>query len=63
LEANAALHRKLHPVRSLLPWSPASHMAARARRIREREERALLEGFPWGPRDARQLFGDGTGGE
>ena len=63
LEANAAVHRKLHPVRSLLPWSPASHMAARARRIQEREERALLEGFPWGPRDARQLFGDGTGGD
>jgi tetratricopeptide (TPR) repeat protein len=33
LEANAALHRKLHPVRSLLPWSPANLMAARARRI------------------------------
>src|SRR5712691_4418394 len=28
LEANAALHRKLHPVRSLLPWSPANQMAA-----------------------------------
>ena len=63
LEANAAVHRKLHPVRSLLPWSPASHMAARARRIREREERALLQDVPWGPRDARQVFGDGTGGE
>jgi len=63
LEAQAALQRKLHPVRSLLPWSPASRMAARARHIRERAERALLQAFPWGPRDARQVFGDGTGGE
>lgn len=63
LEANAAVHRKLHPVRALLPWSPASHMAARARRIREREERALLQDVPWGPRDARQVWGDGAGGE
>jgi len=63
LEANAALHRKLHPVRSLLPWSPANQMAVRARRIREREERALLQDFPWWPRDARQPVGDGGGGE
>ena len=60
LEAHAALQRKLHPVRSLLPWSPASKMAARARRIRER---ALLHAFPWGPLDVRQVFGDGAGGE
>src|SRR5712691_10228752 len=39
LEANAAVHRKLHPVQSLLPWSPANQMAVRARGIREREER------------------------
>ena len=63
LEANAALHHKLHPVRSLLPWSPANQMAVRVRRIQERAERALLQDVPWGPRDARQLFGDGTGGE
>ena len=56
LEAKAALHRKMHPVRSLLPWSPASQMAVRARRIREREERAVLQVFLWGPRDARQLL-------
>src|SRR5262245_8508937 len=63
LEANAAVHRKLHPVQSLLPWSPANQMAVRARRIREREELALLQDFPWGPRDARQPFGDGAVGE
>ena len=63
LEANAAVHRKMHPVQSLLPWSPANQMAARARRIREREEQAMLQDLPWGPRDARQPFGDGTVGE
>jgi tetratricopeptide (TPR) repeat protein len=63
LEANAALYRKLHPVQSLLPWSPASHMAARVRRIREREERTLLQDFPWGPPNPHQLFGDGVPGE
>src|SRR5262249_20421833 len=49
LEAQEALERKLHPVRSLLPWSPASRLAARARRIREQAERALLQALPWGP--------------
>ncbi len=63
LEAQAALQRKLHPVRSLLPWSPASRMAARARHIRERAERALLQAFPWGPLDVRQVLGEGAGGE
>jgi tetratricopeptide (TPR) repeat protein len=63
LEASAALHRKMHPVRSLLPWSPASQMAARARRIREREARALFQGFPWGPLDAHQVFNDSGNGE
>jgi tetratricopeptide (TPR) repeat protein len=63
LEAQAALQRKLHPVRSLLPWSPASKMAARARRIREQAEHALLQAFPWGPLDVRQVFGDGAGTE
>jgi hypothetical protein len=59
LEAHAALQRKMHPVQSLLPWSPASKMAARARRIREREERALLQAFSWGAFDAHQIFGGG----
>jgi hypothetical protein len=63
LEANAALHRMMHPVRSLLPWSPASQMPTRAQRIRERGERALLQDLPWGPRDIRQPAGDGAGGE
>ena len=63
LEVNAALHRKMHPVQSLLPWFPANQMVARARCIREREELTLLPDFPWGPRDARQLFGDGAVGE
>ena len=63
LEANAALYRKLHPVRSLLPWSPANQMAVRARRIREREAQALLSDVAWPPRDPRQPVGDGTVGE
>jgi tetratricopeptide (TPR) repeat protein len=61
LEANAALYRKMHPVQSLLPWSPASQMAARARRIREREERDLLQDFAWGPRDPHQPIDQGQG--
>jgi hypothetical protein len=61
LEANAALYRKMHPVQSLLPWSPASQMAARARRIREREERDLLQDFAWGPRDPHQPIDHGGG--
>jgi hypothetical protein len=48
LEANAALYRKMHPVRSLLPWSPANQMAVRARRIREREAQ-LCSRTPRGP--------------
>ena|SRR2546425_2062659 len=60
LEANAAVYRKMHPVRSLLPWSPANQMAIRARRI---QERTLLSDVPWGPRDPRQPFGDSTAGE
>src|SRR5262245_3843341 len=63
LEANAAVHRKMSPVRSLLPWSPANQMAVRARRIREREEQTILQDLPMGPRDPRQLVGDGTAGE
>ena len=63
LEAQAALYRKMHPVRSLLPWSPANQLAARAQRIQEREERALLADVPWGPRDPRQPVGDGSTGE
>src|SRR5215831_16682748 len=63
LEANAAVYRKMHPVQSLLPWSRANQMAARAQRIREREDLALLQDFAWESRDARQFFGDGAAGE
>jgi tetratricopeptide (TPR) repeat protein len=63
LEAAAALQRKMHPVQSLLPWSSASQMAARATRIRAREERALLQGFLWGPLDTRQVLQDSGHGE
>src|SRR5262245_60957877 len=63
LEPNAALQRKMHPVQSLLPWSAANQLAARAQRIREHEDLALLQNFTWGPRDARQLIGDSTPGE
>jgi tetratricopeptide (TPR) repeat protein len=61
LEVHAALYRKMHPVQSLLPWSPASQMAARARRIREREERDLLQDVAWGPRDPYQPIDQGHG--
>ena len=63
LEANAAVQRKMHPVQSLLPWSAANQLATRARRLREREELALLQQFPWGSPDARQLIGNGAVGE
>jgi tetratricopeptide (TPR) repeat protein len=58
LEAHAAVHRKRHPVRSLLPWSSANQLAARARRIQERAERAWLADVAWGSRDPRQPGGD-----
>jgi tetratricopeptide (TPR) repeat protein len=61
LEAHAALSRRMHPVQSLLPWSPARHMAARARRIREREARDLLQDVAWGPRDPHQPIDQGHG--
>ena len=60
LEANAAVHRKMYPVRSLLPWSPANQMTARVRRI---QERTLLSDLPWGPPSAHQALGDGAVGE
>src|SRR5215468_4209603 len=37
LEAQADLYRKQHPVRALLPWSPAQQLATRAQRIRDRK--------------------------
>ena len=62
LEAQAALYRTQHPVRALLPWSPAQQLAARAQRIREREAQTLVD-LAWGPHGARPLVGDGAGGE
>ena len=63
LEANAAVHRKMHPVQSLLPWSTASHMTARIRRIGEREERGQPPDVPWGTFDPRHLFDNSGAGE
>ena len=62
LEAQAALYRTQHPVRALLPWSPAQQLAARAQRIRERDAQTLVD-LAWGPHGARPLVGDGAGGE
>lgn len=60
LDASIALQRKMHPARSLLPWSVANRLANRAQRIREREERAKAQEFPgWWPIEERQIFGDG----
>ena len=39
LEAYATLQRRMRPFQSLLPWSTANKLAARARQIRERAER------------------------
>jgi tetratricopeptide (TPR) repeat protein len=46
LQAYAALHRTMHPWQSLLPWSTASKLTARARRIQIREESAGLVNLP-----------------
>jgi tetratricopeptide (TPR) repeat protein len=60
LEAYEGLHRRMHPVRSLLPWSPANKLASRVRRLQEREARAQEQFFPtpWS-NDERALFSDG----
>ncbi len=46
LKAYANIQRKLYPWRSRLPWSTASQMAARAKRIEEREASAGLQEPP-----------------
>jgi tetratricopeptide (TPR) repeat protein len=58
LQANAAVHRKMYPVRSRLPWSTANQLASRARRIQEREAHVDVE-EPSGVwfRDLHELFG------
>lgn len=43
LQANAAVQRRMYPVRSRLPWSTANQLASRARRIQEREAQADVE--------------------
>jgi tetratricopeptide (TPR) repeat protein len=60
LEAYEGFYRRMHPVRSLLPWSPANKLAGRARRIQEREARAQEQFFPspWS-NDEAALFSDG----
>jgi hypothetical protein len=58
LQANAAVQRRMYPVRSRLPWSTANQLASRARRIQEREAQADVEEPPgvWF-RDLHELFG------
>jgi Tfp pilus assembly protein PilF len=62
LEAYAALQRRMYPVRSLLPWSTANTLAARARLIREREERAVPRDPPgvWSDYEEAAIFRDGS---
>ena len=60
LEAYEGLYRRMHPVRSLLPWSPANKLAGRVRRIQAREARSQEQFFPgsWS-NDENSLFSDG----
>ena len=62
LEAYADLQRRMYPVRSLLPWSRANTLAARARLIREREERAVPRDPPgvWSDYEEAAIFRDGS---
>ena len=62
LEAYANLQRRMYPVRSLLPWSTANALAARARRIREREERSNAWEPPgvWSDYEEAAIFRDGS---
>jgi tetratricopeptide (TPR) repeat protein len=46
LQANAAVQRRMYPVRSLLPWSTANRLASRARHIQEREVHTKVEALP-----------------
>ena len=66
LEHYAALLRTIHPVRSRFPWSAASRMAERAKRIRHREAPATANTTTesadvpagWWPADDQQVFSD-----
>ena len=66
LEHYAALLRTMYPVRSRFPWSAASRMAERAKRIRDREVPATANTTTesadvpagWWPADDQQVFSD-----
>jgi tetratricopeptide (TPR) repeat protein len=62
LEAYAHLQRRMFPLRSLLPWSTANTLAARARRIQEREERSSPREPPgsWSDYEEAAIFRDGS---
>jgi tetratricopeptide (TPR) repeat protein len=62
LEAYAHLQRRMYPWRSLLPWSTANTLVARARRIQEREERARSLEPPgaWSEYEESAIFRDGS---
>lgn len=62
LEAYANLQRRMYPWRSLLPWSMANTLAARARRIQEREERSRVLEPPgaWSDYEESAIFRDGS---
>jgi tetratricopeptide (TPR) repeat protein len=61
LEAYANLQRRMHPFQSLLPWSTANKLAARARQIRERAERSGAQDPPgvWSDYEEAAIFRDG----
>jgi tetratricopeptide (TPR) repeat protein len=62
LQAYEALLRRMYPVRSLLPWSPANKLAFRARRIEEREARSGVQAPPgtWLDYEESSIFRDGS---
>lgn len=48
LQAYAATHRKLAPWQSRFPWSPASRLTARARRLQAQDAQRVLQDTPGG---------------
>jgi tetratricopeptide (TPR) repeat protein len=62
LQSYESLLRRLYPVRSLLPWSPANKLAFRARRIAEREARSGAQAPPgtWSDYEESSIFRDGS---
>jgi tetratricopeptide (TPR) repeat protein len=55
LQAYADLQRKMHPVRSRLPWSTANKLAVRARRILERSGALAPPGL-WSDYSESEMF-------